>query len=38
MFDSKPTKTLGAIGKNLSKFDGEEMENVTMYKSIVVAV
>ena len=38
MFDTNLAKTPGAIGKNLSKFDGELMEDVTMYRSIVGAL
>ena len=38
MFDSKPAKTPGAIGKNFSKFDGDLMEDVTMYRSVVEAL
>ena len=29
MFDTKPAKTPSAIGKNLSKFDGDPMEEIT---------
>ncbi|KAL5562152.1 hypothetical protein UlMin_031899 [Ulmus minor] len=35
MFDTKPAKTPGAVGKNLSKFDGDPMEDITQYRSVV---
>ncbi|RVW97735.1 Retrovirus-related Pol polyprotein from transposon RE1 [Vitis vinifera] len=35
MFDTKPAKTPGAVGKNLSKFDGDPMDEVTQYRSVV---
>ena len=38
MFDSKPVVTPSTIGKNLSKFDGDLMEDVTMYRSITRAL
>ena len=38
MFDRKPSKTPDAVGKTLSKFDGDLMEDVTMYRSVVVAL
>nr|CAN82452.1 hypothetical protein VITISV_003326 [Vitis vinifera] len=38
MFDTKPTKTPGAVGKNLSKFDGDPMADVTHYRSVVGAL
>ena len=38
MFDTKPTKTPGAVGKNLSKFDGDPMTDVTHYRSVVGAL
>ena len=38
MFDTKPAKTLGAIRKNLSKFDGGPMADVTHYRSVVGAL
>ena len=38
MFDTKPAKTPGAVGKNLSKFDGDPMNEVTQYRSVVGAL
>lgn len=38
MFDTKPAKTPGAVGKNLSKFDGDPMADVTHYRSVVGAL
>jgi histone deacetylase 1/2 len=38
MFVTKPAKTPGAIGQNLSKFDGDPMEEVTQYRSVVGAL
>jgi len=38
MFDTKPVKTPGAVGQNLSKFDGEPMEDAFHYHSIVGAL
>ncbi|KAL5554993.1 hypothetical protein UlMin_037229 [Ulmus minor] len=38
MFDSKPAKTPGAVGKTLSKFDGDPVEDVTQYRSVVGAL
>jgi hypothetical protein len=38
MFDTKPVKTPGAVGHNLSKFDGEHMEDASHYRSIVGAL
>ncbi|KAL5574053.1 hypothetical protein UlMin_023650 [Ulmus minor] len=38
MYDSKPAKTPRAIRKHLSKFDGEIMEDVTLYRSVVGAL
>ena len=38
MYDSKPAKTPGAMEKHLSKFDGEIMEDVTMYRSVIGAL
>ena len=38
MFNTKLAKTPGTVEKNLSKFDGELMEDVTMYRSIVGAL
>jgi histone deacetylase 1/2 len=38
MFNTKAAKTPGAIGQNLSKFDGAPMEEVTQYCSIVGAL
>ncbi|RVW72304.1 Retrovirus-related Pol polyprotein from transposon RE1 [Vitis vinifera] len=38
MFDTKPAKTPGAVGKNLSKFDGDPMDEVTQYRSVVGAL
>ena len=37
MFDTKPAKTPGTIRKNLSKFDGDPMADVTHYRSVVRA-
>ena len=38
MFDTKPAKTPGTIRKNLSKFDGDPMTDVTHYRSVVGAL
>ncbi|RVW60939.1 Retrovirus-related Pol polyprotein from transposon RE1 [Vitis vinifera] len=38
MFDTKPAKTPSAVGKNLSKFDGDPMTDVTHYRSVVGAL
>jgi hypothetical protein len=38
MFDTKPAKTPGVIGKNLFKFDGNPMKEVTQYRSVVGAL
>jgi histone deacetylase 1/2 len=38
MFDTKPAKTPGAVGQNLSRIDGDPMEEVTQYRSIVGAL
>jgi hypothetical protein len=38
MFDTKPIKTPGAVGQNLSKFDGEPMKDAFSYNSIVEAL
>jgi histone deacetylase 1/2 len=38
MFDTKPAKTPGVIGKNLLKFDGDPMKEVTQYRSVVGAL
>ena len=38
MFDSKLAKTSGAVGKTLSKFDGDLMQDVTQYQSVVGAL
>ncbi|RVX16039.1 Retrovirus-related Pol polyprotein from transposon RE1 [Vitis vinifera] len=38
MFDTKPAKTPGVVGKNLSKFDGDPMDEVTQYRSVVGAL
>jgi histone deacetylase 1/2 len=38
MFDTKPVKTPGAVGQNLSKFDGEPMEDPFGYRSVVGAL
>ncbi|KAL5547516.1 hypothetical protein UlMin_002747 [Ulmus minor] len=38
MMDCKPAKTLGTIGKNLSKYDGEMFEDETKYRSVVGAL
>ena len=35
MFDNKLAAIPRAVGKNLSKFDGDLMEDVTIYRSIV---
>jgi histone deacetylase 1/2 len=38
MFDTKPAHTPGVVGKNLSKFDGDPLTNVTQYHSVVRAL
>ena len=38
MFDTKPAHTPGAVGKNLSKFDGDPLPDVTQYRSVVGAL
>jgi hypothetical protein len=38
MFNTKAAKTPGAVGQNLSKFDGTPVEEVTQYRSIVGAL
>ena len=38
MFDTKPAKTPSTVGKNLSKFDGDPMADVTHYRSVVEAL
>ncbi|RVW27268.1 Retrovirus-related Pol polyprotein from transposon TNT 1-94 [Vitis vinifera] len=38
LFDTKPANTPGAVGKNLSKFDGDPMTDVTHYRSVVGAL
>ncbi|RVW86789.1 Retrovirus-related Pol polyprotein from transposon RE1 [Vitis vinifera] len=38
MFDTKPAKTPEAVGRNLSKFDGNPMDEVTQYRSVVGAL
>jgi len=38
MFHTKAAKTPGAVGQNLSKFDGAPMEEVTQYRNIVGAL
>ncbi|XP_034684182.1 uncharacterized mitochondrial protein AtMg00810-like [Vitis riparia] len=38
MFDTKPAKTPGVVGKNLFKFDGDPMADVTHYRSVVGAL
>ncbi|KAG6758931.1 hypothetical protein POTOM_035394 [Populus tomentosa] len=38
MFDTKPVKTPGTVGQNLSKFDGEPMEDAFGYCSVVGAL
>jgi histone deacetylase 1/2 len=38
MFDTKPTHTPGAVGKNLSKFDSDPLTDVTQYRSVVGAL
>ena len=38
MFDTKPVNTPGSVGQNLSKFDGEPMEDPLVYRSIVGAL
>ena len=37
-FNIKPTKTPSVVGKNLSKFDGDPMADVTHYQSVVGAL
>jgi histone deacetylase 1/2 len=31
MFDTKPAKTPGVVGQNLSKFDSDPMKKVTQH-------
>jgi hypothetical protein len=38
MFDTKPAKTPGAVRQNLSKFDGDPMEEVTQHQRVVKAL
>ena len=38
MFDTKPAHTPGAVGQNLSKFDGNPLTDVTQYQSVVGAL
>ncbi|KAL5573679.1 hypothetical protein UlMin_023276 [Ulmus minor] len=38
MMDCKPAQTPGAIGKTLSKYDGEPFEDQTKYRSLVGAL
>ena len=38
MFNTKPVKTPGAVGQNLSKLDDDPMKKVTQYRSVVGAV
>ena len=38
MLDSKPTATLGSQGPPLSTIDGDSLQDVTMYRSIVRAL
>ena len=38
MFNTKAAQTPGAVGQNLSKFDGTPVEEVTQYRSIVGAL
>jgi histone deacetylase 1/2 len=38
MFNTKAAKTPGAVGQNLSKFDGTPVEEITQYRSIVGAL
>jgi histone deacetylase 1/2 len=38
MFDTKPAHTPDAVGKNLSKFDGDPLTDVTQYRSVVGAL
>jgi hypothetical protein len=38
MFDTKPAHKPGVVGKNLSKFDGDPLIDVTQYHSVVRAL
>ncbi|KAL6325928.1 hypothetical protein AAG906_038419 [Vitis piasezkii] len=38
MFESKSTSTLGIVGQNLSKHDGDPFHDVTLYRSTVGAL
>ena len=38
MFNTKPVKTPGVVGHNLSKFDSEPMEDAFGYRSVVGAL
>ena len=38
MFDTKPVKTLGDVRHNLSKSDGEPMEDASYYHSVMRAL
>jgi hypothetical protein len=38
IFDTKLVKTPGVVGQNLSKFDGEPLEDASHYRSIVGAL
>jgi len=38
MFDTKPVKTPGAVGQNLSKFNGEPMKDAFGYRSVMGAL
>jgi len=38
IFDTKPVKTSDVVGQNLSKFDGNSIEKVTQYQSVVGAL
>ena len=38
MVDCKPAKTLGALGKTISQYNGKPSEDVTQYGSVVGAL
>jgi len=38
IFDTKLVKTPGVVGQNLSKFDGEPLEDASHYRGIVGAL